>query len=662
MAELHRAKGVTRVELLVLVGVGLFLLVGIAVPTLPHLRHYAFRMSCNHNLAEIGKAMLVYANDYAGAFPRAGGPASTWGPVTNWLAPNRNAAYNLNPTTAEGGMASISSCFYLLIKYARMTPESFVCPGDAGTSAFSLSGRTDCPRDTKLSDCWDFGAPQEGMTHCSYSYQVPFCLYALRTDDHPGKAVAADRNPWQGSPAGAAGPFPGNFQPDTAPWNGSPEQARQGNAVTHQGDGQNVLFVDGHVEFTRRAYCAVDHDNIYTVSTRPPQGDPLGVAPTVRSCPLSRTDSVLIQDAVAYRATVTHETREINSKDLQQTAVVATLECPLPEHKNVIWCSTFQMAWDQLKRDVIGAPIQVPGAAGLASRLNGGESPARDIEKESYYTAAGFVKDGILGQIRKDMAARFPSHPLPTFDQRYKTLPEVIVAYAYLAVDVGFAHPFYINEQEFSFADSHGTRSSVTSFCAHTHEPDEGVKQVRAQVDVLYYRYGAQRDADEFAVDLCRHTKPYEIILARIPPCGTLGEAVRKVREGITEFADDPNYAVLRSLRPIDSLIVPDVLYKLTHHFDELLGKFLGNPRWQEYFFFEAVQKIDFRLSRTGVVLKSEARLAAAGGMADSRREEPRRLHFDRPFLICVKKRDAAAAPFFAMWVDNTELMNPYRP
>jgi hypothetical protein len=38
---------------------------------------------------------------------------------------------------------------------------------------------------------------------------------------------------------------------------------------------------------------------------------------------------------------------------------------------------------------------------------------------------------------------------------------------------------------------------------------------------------------------------------------------------------------------------------------------------------------------------------------------KPRHLRFDRPFLICVKKREANATPFFLMWVDNAELMQP---
>ena len=62
---------------------------------------------------------------------------------------------------------------------------------------------------------------------------------------------------------------------------------------------------------------------------------------------------------------------------------------------------------------------------------------------------------------------------------------------------------------------------------------------------------------------------------------------------------------------------------------------------------------IDFSLSRKGVVVKSEARIGGGGAL-------PRRLHFNRPFLIYVKKRGAEYSPFFVMWVDNAELLQEF--
>ncbi|MHC4751996.1 MAG: zinc ribbon domain-containing protein, partial [Planctomycetota bacterium] len=80
-------------------------------------RSVAFRMVCGTNLSGIGKAMLIYSNDYDDELPRAGGKSSTWAAkIPNWKASNRLDAYNLNKD-GSGGQASISSSFYLLVKY-----------------------------------------------------------------------------------------------------------------------------------------------------------------------------------------------------------------------------------------------------------------------------------------------------------------------------------------------------------------------------------------------------------------------------------------------------------------------------------------------------------------------------------------------------------------
>ncbi len=91
---------------------------------------------------------------------------------------------------------------------------------------------------------------------------MPFGLYALTTSSEPGMAVAADRNPFIDSPAaeaqGKIDLWP-NFNPE-----GGKEIIQIGNAIAHQEDGQNVLFMDSHVGFEKRPFCAINDDNIYT--------------------------------------------------------------------------------------------------------------------------------------------------------------------------------------------------------------------------------------------------------------------------------------------------------------------------------------------------------------------------------------------------------------
>ena len=230
---MRKKKGFTLVELLVVIAI-IALLMGILMPALARVRQIAFRMVCGTNLSGIGKAMLIYANDYDDEMPRAGGRNSLWGNGTpNWLAVNRFGAYGLS-ADGSGGMAGITSCFYLLVKYAEVTPKSFICKGDSGTTGFKPSDYA--AGDRELIDLWDFGT--DPKKHCSYSYHLPFGLYALTTSSEPGMAVAADRNPWIESPSGEGKSAMFNtFSPD-----GGRELVNVGNAVQHQEDGQNVLF------------------------------------------------------------------------------------------------------------------------------------------------------------------------------------------------------------------------------------------------------------------------------------------------------------------------------------------------------------------------------------------------------------------------------------
>jgi hypothetical protein len=261
------------------------LVLAILLPALFKMRRDYFLTACSKNLSGIGKAMVIYAGDYNEEFPRSGGKYCAWSShIADWRAENRFGAYQLKPD-GTGGEANISSCFYLLIKYCDMTTKSFICKGDVGANEFNPADDAAGNRD--LVDFWDFGA--DPSTHCSYSYHQPFSQYALTIQSEPGMAVAADRNPLQDSPAAAAKSWPGIYNP-----NGNREAVRYGNAIAHQEDGQNVLFMDCHVGFEKRPFCGINDDNIYTYWDG---GDiRFGAVPIIGSQPQDRLDSLLVDD------------------------------------------------------------------------------------------------------------------------------------------------------------------------------------------------------------------------------------------------------------------------------------------------------------------------------------------------------------------------------
>jgi prepilin-type N-terminal cleavage/methylation domain-containing protein len=200
-----RRKGFTLVELLVVIAI-IALLMGILMPALAKVRQIAYRMMCGTNLSGIGKSMSVYAQGNEGKYPTSGGRFGQWsttGDIADWEASTPTVAWGVTSTsTRPNSQTSITSCFYLLIKYGSMPTKQFVCKGDLNTREFQVSD-VSTNQNLQNPDVWDFGdqgsAGGRPGDYCSYSYHQPFSYphdRPLTAESSSLSPLCADRNPY----------------------------------------------------------------------------------------------------------------------------------------------------------------------------------------------------------------------------------------------------------------------------------------------------------------------------------------------------------------------------------------------------------------------------------------------------------------------------------
>ncbi|MHB0938012.1 MAG: hypothetical protein ACYC6A_16610 [Armatimonadota bacterium] len=328
---------------------------------------------------------------------------------------------------------------------------------------------------------------------------------------------------------------------------------------------------------------------------------------------------------------------EGNSSALTGSVIIHTLDTPLPAEKTGIWCSSFQLAWNHMRDDVVKGPIKLKDAQPIADRLNQGKESEADYAPGSCYAAAGTVDQGIVERIQREMRAFTHGRYVPEISVMS---PTDLVSYAYVNASVPFKRHFINNNKPLIFTDSRGRETKVRSFGLRSADAHK-LSDLRRQVNILY------QSETEFIIDPCATSEPNQILLALVAPGKTMAETLASVQSKISSAKAEP-------FSESAILFIPNIRYRVTHHFTDLEGKDLLNPKFTGYFVYLAQQDIDFRFDKTGAKLESEARMQAGEAVAPAIQREA--FIFNRPFLLIMQKR-GAKQPFFVMWVDSAELL-----
>ncbi len=282
VGKASRRPAFTLIELLVVVAI-IALLISILLPSLARARELSRRTVCASNLRGMGLGFVEYGNENGDDWP------NFWdAPITYVGSIGADPTDPFCPTTTR--------CIWELIINGTESPKALICP-----SSEDEADTRDNPH-----EFYDV----ENYKQLSYGYQVPTGVRGAPTSNrHQEMALAADKGPFgtlathDGTHQRSVGiPDEPNFTPD--PLLPSPDEWRPYNSPNHggfeDGEGQNVLYVDGHVEFYFKPLAGVASDNIYTQWGADPTSGAVtlldranGHRPTSAEVPMANTDSLI---------------------------------------------------------------------------------------------------------------------------------------------------------------------------------------------------------------------------------------------------------------------------------------------------------------------------------------------------------------------------------
>ena len=360
----------------------------------------------------------------------------------------------------------------------------------------------------------------------------------------------------------------------------------------------------------------------------------------------TRQDVELASPGVTRKDAVTlvdEEPPQIESSQLKATIITPHMEQEIIPGKNVLYCSTMQLAWNALEEEVIKEKIRLEGDPPVAKALNKRLSTKKDLSEDCYVAMAGRLTEDFLQRLNKILKEKFGDQAPPEVREPISTGPPQILAYAYLFRSLQFNKSFESLTDPIQFY-SGVNPDRVSGFGIPAYSNEDKYRDMGKQVKILRYY-----DRDHFIIQLLSKSEKDEIVLAKIKPSKILLETIDDI-VGVASVG----YSVSPNLKENESLRIPILDFNVKHSFQELEGKRLTNKSWEEWRLGKAIQWIRFRLNEKGLILKSQSMQDI---VATTEGPTPMRSFiFDKPYLIYLKQK-GARYPYFAMWVGNTELM-----
>ncbi|WP_026977098.1 hypothetical protein [Flavobacterium tegetincola] len=304
-----------------------------------------------------------------------------------------------------------------------------------------------------------------------------------------------------------------------------------------------------------------------------------------------------------------------NLSNYKNTEFAPTLEQKLKDDKNAVYSASLLFAWDEL-RNQIKDPIEIGNEYPDLMVLNQSES-FQNVLKDDEYTVSAEIESAEI-----KVTAAFDKNLPFKFDLQ------------------SFTNKLIFDGQK------------VASFGVNGSDKYQMLESVR----IIYYK-----NDNNFIIKLLPKDKNHEIVLFKSEKkFSTLiamnNEIARCTKIGLSEEKNSKLYWKYR-FEYEDELVIPKFNFNIETDYPVFENNKL-TTKLDSYTIESVLQRTAFILDESGAKIESEAteETTSEEGIAEEDIKKPKKMLFDKPFLILLKRTDNKN-PYFALWNANAELM-----
>lgn len=296
---------------------------------------------------------------------------------------------------------------------------------------------------------------------------------------------------------------------------------------------------------------------------------------------------------------------------------------------NYVWGGAMNLAWTELGENILHEELQLKTddkiALKMVEKLNNAPFSNNDLDEESYYIKSGYGQKTV-DEINRESRKKFPSKSFSDLEMDLDLTD--IISYAYFLKEVEYETMF--KERDVLFGGK-----EVKGFIADNEEQRENIKIIKYE------------DDDKFIIKLKLKDEQDELILAK-------GYDMKNPQQIVDEMNKN-NKKHLLNIQDSDRFKAPKLHLDHNRDYIELIGKYLANKGFEDYFIAQMFENIKFDMDEKGARAENEAVIVLTKE-AIRRPKKPKNFILDKPYWVIMKRADSKN-PYFILGVNNTELM-----